>query len=888
MAIEGYLAQFRIALDDEIAKLRGSGGQRIYLTGGRYLSKRSNGKYLYAFVADNEVRFQDETPIELEQTGREGKVSTKGLLVSVDGFDITLALEKKIGDTVPAATLNTSPIFLLEALQESFRAALQPQSKANLRLAEMLIITGAEPSFDKTGEANELLTRIENRFNIIIQRNLSQEAAVDKVLSHQASFIWGPPGTGKTTTLGMTVAALVHAGESVLVLSHSNMAVDTAMASIAKFLEKSPLYKQGLILRHGVPIPNVLDDYPMLRAKKVLKYLEPEFIERIEALEKRKRSLYQQLRNKNNTAYHQQQITQDIDLVDKILKPLREEQLAKEKQLIVRAEVVGCTLSKALISEEIEVGKFDTVIVDEASMVSIPQCVFAATLAKRRIAIYGDFRQLGPITQADTPAAKKWLGRDIFDQSGVMDCVNRNQNDPRMVMLQTQYRMHPSIASIPNRLCYSQRLENGEAVENQNRETVAQPPFPGEALVLQDLSDLMAHCIKETESHSRFNFLSALIAVNTAYQAAKTNELTSIGIITPYNAQSRLIHRMLRDLGISDQVKASTVHRFQGSERNVIVFDAVDSLPQANIGLPLQGGQKSTAMRLANVAISRAQGKFIGVMNVNHIRNKLQQAQFQAFRKFVEYLHNSATINKLTWQSLLNEDQKIILPGVTCFANALEARAALEESLYQASNNIAMYWPCREFDNHFSPGILKVINSKGVGFYISGMRGAEAELNLNNTQVWNNGQSTVTGLIGIDEKSLWIFLNPALENAGVLKLDLPKTVDLLYGFLRLLPHRKTLPNDPYLFGRCTCGAPMGIRTVGKGYLITCLRRPTHPEHRSRHFNPEDAVRVAEERIQLCGSCGSKPVGRRSTGTGRILLVCSSQNCDWMMNLNDLI
>lgn len=95
MTIEGYLAQFRIALDDEIAKLRGSGGQRIYLTGGRYLSKRSNGKYLYAFVADNEVRFQDETPIELEQTGREGKVSTKGLLVSVDGFDITLALEKK-------------------------------------------------------------------------------------------------------------------------------------------------------------------------------------------------------------------------------------------------------------------------------------------------------------------------------------------------------------------------------------------------------------------------------------------------------------------------------------------------------------------------------------------------------------------------------------------------------------------------------------------------------------------------------------------------------------------------------------------------------------------------------------------------------------------------
>jgi hypothetical protein len=883
--LDWYSKQFNVALADEISVLRKSRGSRTYLTDGRYLSKRSNGQYLYAFVSDSEIRLQDETPIELEIRGT--KDTIQGILVSVDGFDVTLALKNKPDNYISSATLNTSPVFLLEELQSIFSG--YSSLEVNKALAELLLTPNAKPVEDITGHAAQLLLKLEQRFDIEIRRDPSQEQAVEQVLTQKVSFIWGPPGTGKTTTLGMTVAALTMAGESVLVLAHSNMAVDTAMLSVAKYLSESPSYKAGLVLRHGVPIPKILNEYPMLRAKKVLGYTEPEFVEEIDELRKQRKTRHKKLRSQKTTGYHRQQITEEIQYIDQRLKPLLEEQKKKEKQLVITAEVVGCTLSKAVISEEILYGRYDTVIVDEASMASIPQCVFAALLAKRRIAIFGDFRQLKPIATADTQAVEKWLKRDIFEYSGVIARVNHQEAEPRMVLLQIQYRMYPAIANITNRLFYDQRLLNGHHVESDNRETVEQMPCPNKALVLQDSSRLRAHCIKETESHSRFNIFSALVAVNVANQAITDNLHMHVGVIAPYNAQSRLIHRMLRDLEIDEQVKASTVHRFQGSERKIIIFDAVDSDPNPSIGLPLQGGEYSDAMRLANVAISRAQGKFIGIMNVRYIRSQLTLTQFQAFRKFTEYLYNSTqkseSLYPLDW---ITFTQSVNLPGVTCFTNAAAAREALESSLLAAQENVAIYWPCRTFDNHFDSQVLTTINKRGVGFYIAGSQGAEAGLGLENSQSWNNGLTTTSGFIGVSEQCLWIFQNPVDKEAGVLKLELKKTVDLLYGFLRLIPHRKTLPPAPHPFGRCSCQQPMWITRLGNAHWVACLRYPKHPDHDRRRIKPEDATTLAEQTTQLCSKCGSKLEGRRAPGKDRMMLVCSSQDCDWMMPLSSLI
>jgi len=51
----------------------------------------------------------------------------------------------------------------------------------------------------------------------------------------------------------------------------------------------------------------------------------------------------------------------------------------------------------------------------------------------------------------------------------------------------------------------------------------------------------------------------------------------SIGIVTPYRPQAQLLQKMIMDAGLQKQIQAGTVHRFQGLEFTVVIFDTVES-----------------------------------------------------------------------------------------------------------------------------------------------------------------------------------------------------------------------------------------------------------------------------------------------------------------------
>ena len=69
MSLDEYLREFRWALHDEIEAVRLGGGQRTYLSDGHYLGIRE-GWYVYSFTADAELRFPDDTPVDLKYRGR--------------------------------------------------------------------------------------------------------------------------------------------------------------------------------------------------------------------------------------------------------------------------------------------------------------------------------------------------------------------------------------------------------------------------------------------------------------------------------------------------------------------------------------------------------------------------------------------------------------------------------------------------------------------------------------------------------------------------------------------------------------------------------------------------------------------------------------------------
>ncbi len=570
------------------------------------------------------------------------------------------------------------------------------------------------------------------------------------------------------------------------------------------------------------------------------------------------------------------------------LQPLKQELRNKESELVKKAMIVGCTLSKAAIAQEIYERKFDAVVIDEASMAYIPHCAYAATLAQKRIAIFGDFRQLGPISQGETQNTISWLQRDIFDEAGIITRVERNQLDERMVLLQTQYRMHPSISAIPNHLFYGRQLHDGDEVQVRTQAIVDAQPNSGQSLVFYDLSHTSAFCFSDKESHSRFNFISALIAADIAYKAQQAR-MESIGIITPYKAQSRLLHRILKDTQ-QPQVIASTVHRFQGSEQHLIIFDAVDSTPQRKAGMLLQGAEQSTAARLANVAISRAQGKFIGLVNYNFFHQR--QDSSHIFRKFVDRCHERSQVLPLTFTDKANLiPWQFTLPGITVYPNPAAARQEIQANLNAARHSVAIDWPAPRLDptQYFSLASCQ----SGINLTARGPEATAIMENISNRRVWNSKSFSSMGIVGIDRQILWIY--PSLSAATpVFKIALNDSVDLLYTLFQLVPSdigttvAQSIENNKAPFGSCElCSQPLWLQPAQNKYSrprITCVNHP----YQGRNINSQDATRYAQFMKRICATCGSSLRGVQSGGTGQVFLSCSRSNCNWRLGLNHLI
>ena len=115
-------------------------------------------------------------------------------------------------------------------------------------------------------------------------------------------------------------------------------------------------------------------------------------------------------------------------------------------------------------------------------------------------------------------------------------------------------------------------------------------PSPGESIVVLDTSDWDAKC--EPMRGSWQNQQSADLAISVAITAAaESPEPLRIAIITPYRAQVRLLQQRLRAESKAvnkpyDQfvMEAGTVHQFQGSDADVVIFDLVDGRGRTSVG----------------------------------------------------------------------------------------------------------------------------------------------------------------------------------------------------------------------------------------------------------------------------------------------------------------
>ncbi len=278
-----------------------------------------------------------------------------------------------------------------------------------------------------------------------------------------------------------------------------------------------------------------------------------------------------------------------------------------ERTLIKQSRLIATTLTRTYTSHLIAAERFDAVIVDEASM-GLPPAVFAALcLSTKTVIIVGDFLQLPPIASAKTEHTKAWLARDIYQIARIMA-----GEDPRVVSLTTQYRMHPDIARVATRLYARAGLNYQSAahMEAVRRPLTAYAPAPGESLIVLDTAGANP-MTKRDRNGSPYNLYHAMLAVRLARQTVSApGQVPSVSIIAPYRAQMHVTERLLRLEGLEDLVQVGTVHRFQGRQSDVVIFDTVTT---SNIARTMLAWAHEDAAphKLVNVAITRAKGKLI-------------------------------------------------------------------------------------------------------------------------------------------------------------------------------------------------------------------------------------------------------------------------------------
>lgn len=598
-----YINEWQEALQLEILHLKKYGSTKYPISNGKLIV--SGETFSYYFETSSSIK----VPVGSNVWIQWGGIKEKGRLLSSEGKSIILSFDRSLGDLISEATLFYDPWELLEQLILRLQEIKKSKNK-RLRVKRLMnpSMPVKHPTLTNATVVKELFVR--SKYNPV-------------------TFVWGPPGTGKTYTLARVAANHYFKEKRVLILAHSNQAVNVLMSEIASFVKKKKRFQEGKILRYGSQVRESFIEHKDIVSSHLIEKQEPYLIKEKEQLDKEKHLLKQDLSG-SFSVRDSEQLMEIEKKITKILEKIRQ----KERSYVKEAKVIGTTLAKAANDSNIFEQEYDIVILDEASMAYVPQVAFASSMGKH-IIVCGDFKQLPPISAARDAIVKQWLKEDIFHRSGVALSIKNDHFHPHLFLLKEQRRMHPDISAFTNRYIYHNLVGDHASVRESRNRIVQGAPFVGQASILLETSYSGEHCVTEQASHSRFNPWQLLLSFQLIHEAY-VGGARSIGYIAPYRAQADLMERLLDELYQKERqaadIIAATVHRFQGSERDVMIFDIVDSYPQNRAGMLLTGRESE---RLINVAITRTKGKFIHVCDTFFLKKHVNRSK--VIRQLVDY-----------------------------------------------------------------------------------------------------------------------------------------------------------------------------------------------------------------------------------------------------------
>ena len=236
---QALIREFMQALAEEIEAIKkGRGGSIITVYDGVFV-RRDGPFFVYVFNTESPLIVMDDAPAEIQVGGQ----TVAGQIISVQGSEVAVGIENDFGETIAQARLITNLWYLLEALRKRYEEVLNGERTLDTRLGQRLF--GLVPATTRI-DAGEL-----NLPASPSSLNDDQLAAIRTACGSDVHFIWGPPGTGKTQTIGFLIVALLSRNLRVLVVSHTNVATDHAIKNAAKLLLDSEDYQSGRLVRFG-------------------------------------------------------------------------------------------------------------------------------------------------------------------------------------------------------------------------------------------------------------------------------------------------------------------------------------------------------------------------------------------------------------------------------------------------------------------------------------------------------------------------------------------------------------------------------------------------------------------------------------------------------------
>lgn len=281
--------------------------------------------------------------------------------------------------------------------------------------------------------------------------------------------------------------------------------------------------------------------------------------------------------------------------------------------------------------DELKEIDWDSIVIDEASMIPLAYVTYVIDRCPHaQIIIAGDPFQIEPIVHEEL-----WKDENIYTMVSLNDFTNP-KTEPcqfRITNLTTQYRSVPAIGELFSHYAYNGALTHNRTVESQRKlhlDGLTIKPINFVTFPVKKFETLyQSHRLSTSNVHIYSVLLVYEFMKYITDQISKNHkgEFYKIGVICPYRAQAEMINKIWEQrTSRVDNVEMSigTVHGFQGDECDVII--AVYNPPAS--GMKMMADKTfMNRKNILNVAVSRAK---------DYLFMLIPNKEYESFHNLVE------------------------------------------------------------------------------------------------------------------------------------------------------------------------------------------------------------------------------------------------------------